>query len=196
MPRTKQANQEIRAAREEQIRTQAAHQFAHRGYVGTRIEDITQATGISKGLIYHYYGSKESLFTTLIERAARGTLHLYEMAYARPASAVERLRWLMESITAGLADQEDMFLVVMQAFVSDAVPPQAQSHARALALGALTILTGIIHEGQNAGLFVDTPAEQLALVVSSCIQGLAVARVMNTPTAAVTDNLMNLIAKR
>ena len=195
MPRSQEANQEIRAIRESQIREAAATQFAHKGYVGTRIEDITEATGISKGLIYHYFGSKEALFTVLIERAAKGTLGLYEAAGARSGTAVERLRWLIENIIEGLAEQPDMFMVVMHALVSEAVPDEAHACARTLAQGAMQVLTHIIFEGQEVGDIKDGPAEQLALLVNSCIQGLAVGRIMEAPVSSVADVLISLIAK-
>ncbi|MCL6627892.1 MAG: TetR/AcrR family transcriptional regulator, partial [Alicyclobacillus shizuokensis] len=59
MPRTEKVNQQIRDERKEQILAAAAEVFARNGYVGTRIDDIASAAGISKGLIYHYFGGKE-----------------------------------------------------------------------------------------------------------------------------------------
>ena len=62
MPRTEAANREIRAQRQAQIQSAAARLFAHNGFVGTRIEDIADAVSMSKGLLYHYFGSKTELY--------------------------------------------------------------------------------------------------------------------------------------
>ncbi len=51
---------------------------------------------------------------------------LFEGAINRPGSAVERLRWLVTQTLEGLTEQPDMFMVVMQALVSDAVPIKAR----------------------------------------------------------------------
>jgi AcrR family transcriptional regulator len=45
----------------------ARAEFARRGLVGARIEDITAACGLSKGAFYLHFHSKESLFGELVE---------------------------------------------------------------------------------------------------------------------------------
>jgi TetR/AcrR family transcriptional regulator len=43
----------------------ATHVFASRGFVGASMRDISDASGISKPLIYHYFGSKEGLYAAV-----------------------------------------------------------------------------------------------------------------------------------
>ncbi|MGZ6124253.1 MAG: TetR/AcrR family transcriptional regulator [Myxococcales bacterium] len=45
----------------------ARAEFARRGLVGARIEDITAACGLSKGAFYLHFHSKEALFGELVE---------------------------------------------------------------------------------------------------------------------------------
>ena len=45
----------------------ARENFAVKGLAGARIEDIAREAGVTKQLVYHYYGSKASLFTTVLE---------------------------------------------------------------------------------------------------------------------------------
>ena len=45
----------------------ARAEFARRGLVGARIEDITAACGLSKGAFYLHFSSKEALFGELVE---------------------------------------------------------------------------------------------------------------------------------
>ena|SRR5436190_5815542 len=45
----------------------ARAEFARRGLVGARIEDITAACGLSKGSFYLHFSSKEALFGELVE---------------------------------------------------------------------------------------------------------------------------------
>src|SRR5438477_5894449 len=45
----------------------ARTEFARRGLVGARIEDITAACGLSKGAFYLHFASKEALFGGLVE---------------------------------------------------------------------------------------------------------------------------------
>ena len=47
--------------------------FSERGYHGVSMDEIAAASGISKPMLYEYFGSKEKLFLACVERA-RGRL--------------------------------------------------------------------------------------------------------------------------
>ena len=47
--------------------------FSERGYHGVSMDEIATASGISKPMLYDYFGSKEGLFLACVERA-RGRL--------------------------------------------------------------------------------------------------------------------------
>jgi TetR/AcrR family transcriptional regulator len=44
--------------------------FASRGFVGASMRDISDASGISKPLIYHHFGSKEGLYAAVKQNLA------------------------------------------------------------------------------------------------------------------------------
>lgn len=58
-----------RADRELQILDAATAEFAAVGYAATSVATIATRVGISKPMIYHYFGSKEWLYTECIERS-------------------------------------------------------------------------------------------------------------------------------
>ncbi|HWD83725.1 MAG TPA: TetR/AcrR family transcriptional regulator [Kribbella sp.] len=64
-----------RAAREREILEAAERIFGERGYQGTSMDDVAAQVGVSKPLIYQYYGSKDGLFLACLARL-RG--HLLE----------------------------------------------------------------------------------------------------------------------
>lgn len=196
MPRTEEANRIIREERRREIYAAAAAVFARNGYVGTRVEDIAAATGISKGLIYHYFGGKEVLFTALIERAAAGTLGLYRGALTGPGTAAARLHRLLEEVVEGLADHPDMFVVVVHGFLSEAVPAAARTRVRRLVAEGTALLSELVAAGQQAGDIVAGDPELLALTVQACISGLATARAMGQPVPPIAETLTGLLAAR
>jgi AcrR family transcriptional regulator len=59
-----------RADREEQILTVARRLFGESGFASTSVADIADAAGISKPLIYNYFGSKEGLYAVCVQQAA------------------------------------------------------------------------------------------------------------------------------
>jgi len=62
-----------RADREQQILEVAGRIFGERGFAATSVAEIAAEAGISKPLIYHYFGSKEGLFERCLA-AASGVL--------------------------------------------------------------------------------------------------------------------------
>lgn len=66
MPRTEEQNKEIRDSRKLEIKTSALRLFATNGYHQTSIANIAKEAGISKGLIYSYFESKEELIKEIV----------------------------------------------------------------------------------------------------------------------------------
>ena len=59
-----------RADREAQIVDVGCRVFGSSGFAGTSVADVAEAAGISKPLIYNYFGSKEGLYAACVQRAA------------------------------------------------------------------------------------------------------------------------------
>jgi len=45
--------------------------FAESGLRGARVDDIAQRAGVNKQLVYHYFGSKDGLYTAVLEQVYR-----------------------------------------------------------------------------------------------------------------------------
>ncbi|HLU92714.1 MAG TPA: TetR family transcriptional regulator [Membranihabitans sp.] len=60
-----------REEKELQILNSAEKKFSERGYENTKMENIADKIGISKGLVYFYFNSKENLYMALTFRAMR-----------------------------------------------------------------------------------------------------------------------------
>jgi AcrR family transcriptional regulator len=68
-PRSKKQFEEIREERRNLIMDTALKHFAREGYHATTINHIAQHAGISKGLMYNYFNSKEALLQAIIEKS-------------------------------------------------------------------------------------------------------------------------------
>src|ERR1044072_6325922 len=62
-----------RAVREAQMVAAAERLFSERGFHGVSMDEIAAVSGITKPMLYDYFGSKEGLFLACMERA-RGRL--------------------------------------------------------------------------------------------------------------------------
>jgi AcrR family transcriptional regulator len=65
-PRTEQQYEEIRGTRRKAIMNAALELFANEGFDVTSISNIAVKAGISKGLLYNYFESKEDLIRSII----------------------------------------------------------------------------------------------------------------------------------
>lgn len=79
-----------RAERERQILAVAEEVFANDGYQATSMDEIAQRVGLSKPMLYEYFGSKEGLLVSCLERAARELHDCTTRAAANAAGAGAR----------------------------------------------------------------------------------------------------------
>jgi AcrR family transcriptional regulator len=79
-----------RAEREQRMLDAAGRAFARDGYHDASMDEIARAAGISKPMLYNYFGSKEGLYVAYVRRSG-GTL-LQEMRDAASPDAPAELR--------------------------------------------------------------------------------------------------------
>jgi AcrR family transcriptional regulator len=79
-----------RLERESQILAVASEVFGTEGYAATSIQTVAERAGISKPLIYNYFGSKEGLFLACLEHAGTIVADEIERIARGDAVGVER----------------------------------------------------------------------------------------------------------
>jgi AcrR family transcriptional regulator len=80
-----------RDARIEQTLGVAHELFAARGYAAVTMEEIAAAVGVTKPLLYNYFGNKEQLYIACMERAGEALTETVATAVAASASPGEAL---------------------------------------------------------------------------------------------------------
>jgi len=81
-----------RAEREQRMLDAAGRAFARDGYHDASMDEIARDAGISKPMLYNYFGSKEGLYVAYVRRSGRTLLQQMRDAGARDAPAERRLR--------------------------------------------------------------------------------------------------------
>jgi AcrR family transcriptional regulator len=91
-----------RAERETQIVAAAVDEFAAHGYSGASMTVIARRAGISKPLVYQYFGSKDGLYLTCLHHVAGALLERLELAQQQEddsvASRVHTLQAVFEAL--------------------------------------------------------------------------------------------------
>jgi AcrR family transcriptional regulator len=80
----------------------AAKVFTERGYDGTSMEDLAQASGLSKSSIYHHVDGKEHLLRLSLERAVGPLAAIAEEPAGREGRAIDRLEYVVRRAVAVL----------------------------------------------------------------------------------------------
>ena len=80
------------------VLAKAMHAFRRKGYAGSSVRDLEQATGLSGGSLYHAYGGKRGLFDAAFEHYNSAVLQARLDRYAPPGSGVEGLQKLFRSL--------------------------------------------------------------------------------------------------
>jgi AcrR family transcriptional regulator len=80
-----------RAEREDEMLHAAGAVFARSGFHDASMDAIAHAAGISKPMLYNYFGSKQGLYAAYIERSGRTLLTRMREADSPDAPAAQRL---------------------------------------------------------------------------------------------------------
>jgi len=165
------ARQRAAAARREQILETALGLFAERGFDATSTRQIAKEVGIAEGLIFHYFPTKASLLTAILEdrlegrRAFRARLRpLLDDAGSKPAPEV--LQAVASGWLATLRRDEEIVVVL---FTAAQTNPEVWQAWQELIWEGTGLLTGYLAARVEAGeLRKDLPLETAAsMFVSS-----------------------------
>lgn len=96
-PRNKAQFEEIRQRSIAAIKEAALELFAHNGYHSTSISQIAKAAGVSKGLVYNYYESKEALLEGIIMEAVEEGERMMDWILGEQQDAAEQLKLIVEA---------------------------------------------------------------------------------------------------
>jgi AcrR family transcriptional regulator len=80
-----------RAERMEQTVAAAHGLFAERGYAAVTMDGVAAAVGVTKPLLYNYFGNKEQLYLAVLERAGDGLLDTVVAAVGDTTNPTEAL---------------------------------------------------------------------------------------------------------
>lgn len=138
--------------------------FTERGYDGTSMENLSQASGLSKSSLYHHIDSKEQLLRLALERALNPLLASTREDEAMSGPAVKRLRYLIRRDVEILADQLPYVTLLLRVHGNTETERWALEQRR----GFDKLVAGLVQEAINEG---DVRADVDARTTSRLIFG-------------------------
>src|SRR5215213_8478655 len=92
----------------------AAALFAERGYDGTSMSELTEATGLAAGGLYHYIEGKDDLLIGICDQLLEPVLARAREINASEEPPVEQLRELVEAWVSHVVEHRHHMLVFTQ----------------------------------------------------------------------------------
>ena len=125
-PRTKEQNQEIREQTRKQIIEAAFELFANEGYAKTSIASVAKSADVSKGLIYHYFSSKQEILEAIFDQLVQ--LGDQMIRFPEGFTAKDKIRQIIEQTFAFFEHQSGvgklMLSLAMQRDAFDTLKPK------------------------------------------------------------------------
>lgn len=193
--RNKELNQKIKDERREQILSKALMLFATKGLAATKIADITNAAGISQGLVYHYFNSKDDIFIELIDT---GFIRLNEACRWLESQSMrpdEKLVFAIKELLKLLEQDEDAaryHFLIAQATASESIPEKAKELIKQKNAYPYESIERIVKDGQKDGSIKSYDSKELALVFWTTINGLAIYKAVHGKKFTAPD--VNIIS--
>lgn len=164
--------QEQREQRREEILRAALRLFVRKGYAGTKVGDIAEAVGMSAGLMFHYFDSKEALYEELIGLGVSGPMAM--MGEGAEGGAIAFFEGAAAGVLGYLREEPfmaDMFVLMGNALMDEAIPPRAKELLAGFDVNTPT--AEAVRRGQREGSIREGDPVALSVAFWAAIQGIA-----------------------
>lgn len=165
--RKKLTRAEQKAQRPGQILDAAFEEFIEKGFSATRVEDIAERIGVTKGTIYVYFPTKEELFSAMIRHISVPFEDILADAGKLKGTCSEQLQALIvlsyERLVGDRKTRELLRFVISE---GARFPEVIDAHHSEIIEPVFARTQAILDEGIRLGEFRATPGALAALIVA------------------------------
>ena len=143
-----------------------------RGYEAMSVQDVLEALEVSKGAFYHYFDSKQALLEAVVERFADGAMTAMVPILNDPnLPAVKKLERVFAGIAGWKAERKELVLGIIAVWSSDSNAIVREKLRRMTVRLMVPLLSTVIRQGVDEGVFRVASADETAIVLVSLMQG-------------------------
>jgi len=170
--------------RREQLLDLGVRLFARMSVEDLSVDVLAQEAGVSRGLLYHYFGDKQGFREAVVRRAAADLVE--QTAPAATGDSLERLRQSMTAYLSFVEANYEGYLSLVRGAASDPTLREVYDEARAA-------LTDRIFVSDDSGLIPDTPAVRLLVSGWSAMAEELVLSWVAEPGEVTREELVQLL---
>jgi len=160
------------------------------GYENMSIKDILRELEISSGAFYHYFDSKPALLDAFIARIKERTEEPFLPILNNPElTALEKLQGFFDTLDNIRVENKADIVKLSRVWYTDANAIVRQKVDEAVTKQRAPLITKIIHQGIQEGIFTTPYPDQSGEVVLSLFQGMGTihAQLLFNPDQDLTE---------
>jgi len=151
--------------------------FFDKGFHRATVDDVAGRAKVSKGTVYLYFESKETILALLLLEGLNELIESLEDAYAASEviSAAERLRRLSRAYLSFFEEEPDYFRLLMatdRGRFRDSVEPQVYQRVLSASLEGLDLVARAIRQGIDEGEFPACDVRPAAGILWATLNGV------------------------
>ena len=162
---------DVSEERKSQIMDAAMETFADKGFHKTRMSDIAESSGLSKGSLYWYFDSKDAIILSLLDRVFEPELKEFKALLSDKRSTEERLYRYTErvgqDINKMLKWMPLIYDFIALAFRQEIIKKTISKYFKL----NVDLLETLIQQGIDAGEFRNANALDAAIAISAIVEG-------------------------
>lgn len=165
--------------RKKEILHAAMHAMARKGVNVIKIDQIAAAAGIGKGTIYEYFSSKEEIFGAAMAQFLEKIENIQAKKLFRATTPQEKIKAIIDSwveATNTMAHDDLKLLIDLWAEGIRQSNPELKKifDMKKIYYEYREIVSAIIREGINAGVFRDVEVEVVSGIFLASVDGLMI----------------------
>ena len=143
--------------------------FRERGYANARMADIARRAGVSYGLVYHYFGSKEVLFEMIVESWWSALYAMMEKEIASADDIRDKLVNIIEFFLNTYGQKPNLMSIFVSEVYRSSVYHTEEGLSRFLKF--FNLCEQIMVQGQKSGFLIkDVPPHHLTYIFYGAIE--------------------------
>jgi AcrR family transcriptional regulator len=162
---------DVSEERKAEIVEAATRVFSRKGFSGARMDDIVTESGLSKGLLYWYFKSKDAIIVAIMERLLKPEMDRIRQLASAGGSARERLMGFAEYT---IKEIETMGRILPITFEYYSLAFRNKTVRKAFQGFFAVFLDGVaqvISQGAAAGEFHEVDPRAGALTIGAAVEG-------------------------
>ncbi|MBI3142285.1 MAG: TetR/AcrR family transcriptional regulator [Bacteroidetes bacterium] len=165
-PKTADQFEEMRVNAKGRIVTAALKLMANNGYHATSIAQIAREAGVSKGLMYNYFSTKEGLLVAIVDQAMATGLEMANHMATLPDPAL-KIKFIIEFSFQWFTHNAEYARMLLALSLKVGMFPQMQAVVEAKIQGATTFYESLFRD-----MGYDDPLSE-AFLLGATLDGLA-----------------------